>query len=151
MKTIKVTRKEILKAIRTEPLKAGTWIHDRKVTLDNGSGISLQTSVADKKCKVCAVGAVLRQKGIPDDKIFWAADSLFCDTGSSECDSDASDEGNPLQNVKDGHYMAALSSKFEQLSKRLGSGKRTRETLIRFVKRHFPKQVTVKFYVNEEQ
>jgi hypothetical protein len=123
-----ITRKEILRAIRVENLSGTYPISERY----NG-----YTVVWDDKCKVCAVGAVLRQKGIDSQDItlaFWYA------TGKSNCSKDA-DENDAL---KDQNYMAALSIKFEKLYRELGGGNRTKKALAEFVKANFPKQIKVK-------
>lgn len=118
-----IKRREILKAIRTERLKAGSFIqHSYGEYTD--------------KCKVCAVGAVLRQKGIDNNDIdtvaYWA-------TG----DGDVTEHGNFKMALAEKNYLSALSIKFEQLALKYGCGVRTRNKLCNFVKKNFPKQIKV--------
>lgn len=60
MTTVVVTKREIVEAIKTEPLLlAGGWL---KPLSDEGSDGSYDESrVKDVKCSACAVGAVLRK------------------------------------------------------------------------------------------
>lgn len=130
-----ITRKEILRAIRKEPLKAGEWIHNREVVKTDAEGTKYLDSVLDKKCKVCAVGAVLRAKGIDPDQMNDVAWSLL------GRDNDVAEGGDEKEALKDKNYLLALSIKFEKLADRLGAGKRTREKLVEFVKENFPKNI----------
>lgn len=50
MKKYKVTKKQIIEAILTEPLKAGQWFQRNNEALEKDDGM----------CEVCAVGAILR-------------------------------------------------------------------------------------------
>lgn len=134
---MRITRREILKAIRTENLKGGTWIGAR-VNKDGDT-------VSDEKCTVCAVGGVLRAKGIACDLI----DDVACDITrgfygvAPTTDDDGEEENSEFDALKQKAYMNALSIRFERLYDKYGSGKKTREKLCRFVKRHFPKTIRV--------
>lgn len=55
MKTVKITKQNLIDAIINEPLKAGDWVHQSEI---DGKFKPLA------KCKVCAVGAVLRDTGV---------------------------------------------------------------------------------------
>lgn len=118
---MRITRKEVLKAIRTENLKEGSPISDRD-------------GVLDKECKVCAVGAVLRQKGIDDESIH----STFYQVTFGTYGVDGT--GDEHKALRDKEYLGALSIKFEKLAANYGCGKRTRTRLTEFVKDNFPKQ-----------
>lgn len=129
---MRIKRSEILKAIRTEKLKAGSFIHGKDVVDEFG----YESYVTDKNCKVCAVGAVLRYKGIDSEDIDnFAGDVTGFYVGI---------EGDEFQELEDKNYLTALSVKFEKLAKKFGAGKRTRTKLVAFVKRHFPKTIAVK-------
>lgn len=114
---MEITRRDILKAIRTEKLKAGSFVEIR---------------VDEKPCKVCAVGAVLRNKGFQDQTISIIGDSLMMIYPVSS-------EGNEYEALDKKLYLNALSIKFEKLVESYGCGKRTREKLAEFVKDNFPK------------
>lgn len=126
---MRIKRSDILKAIRTEPLKPDNWIHEDHVT---------DKPLYNSSCKVCAVGAVLRQCGIPDNEISYRArfglTGVFCGV---------SKDGNLEGALEAKLYLNALSIKFERLANRLGAGKRTRKQLADFVKKNFPKQFNV--------
>ena len=130
---MRITRKEILKAIRTEKLQGGSFIEARRISNFYGRN----EYVYDSKCKVCAVGAILRQKGISDDKI---QDTAYIATFLSDVDDNGDLE--VALEVKD--YMGALSIKFERLYLSYGGGKRTKEKLAQFVKTNFPKEIRIK-------
>lgn len=126
---MKVTRKQILQAIRTEPLKAGNWIHSKGDT-------DPYLNIVDKTCKVCAVGAVLRTAGVPDIQI------RSYGFGINNSDRAISHKGDEKLELEYKNYLAALSIKFEKLARKLGAGKRTRDQLANFVKKNFPKTIT---------
>lgn len=132
---MRITRREIIRAIRTEKLIAGAFI---QVRFDD-----VECSwVKDKKCKVCAVGAVLRHKGFHNSSINDLGGLLTTDCGALR-DSDEK------ESIAQCAYMSALSIKFEKLAKRHGCGAKTKELLIKFVKTNFPLQVTLRGLPNE--
>ena len=127
---MQVTRRQILRAIRTEKLKPGSFLHEKRIR----KGFEEYDYVSDKTCKVCAVGAVLRVAGVKNELI----DSL----GYSVCKTSAIDSaGDEEASIQEGDFMGALSVKFEKLAEKHGTGKRTREKLCKFVKDNFPKKV----------
>jgi hypothetical protein len=132
---MRITRSEVLKAIRTEPLRGGQWIFPKQDR--HGQ------QVFDKTCKVCAVGGLLRTKGIPDDEISVTLnDYMFYSDGvKNGAVDECGDEKFALES-KD--YLTALSIKFEKLANKHGSGVHTRKKLAEFVKANFPKQFNVK-------
>lgn len=133
---MRITRREILKAIRTEKLRPGAFIEPKLI---NGSSV-----LEDDTCRVCAVGAVLRQKGIPSESIEDVACAIMSDDFAIEPD-DLFDSTNEFEAIKAKAYMNALSIRFERLAMKNGVGRRTREALCRFVKRHFPKSINISY------
>jgi hypothetical protein len=128
-KTKVVLKSTILKAIKVEPLKGGSWLYERDTSNPN--------------CPVCAVGATLRQIGFDNDQITDFG-SAMVDYGHC-CNSDSFDTFAAATELKEHlkarNYLHALSMKFEYLYSRLGGGKRTRKTLTKFVKENFPKRI----------
>lgn len=120
-----ITRREILKAIRTEKLKEGGFIHLNKDELGY-----------DDTCKVCAVGAVLRSAGVGNGSINIIA-QLLLEAGYY------SDEGDEHTELEAKRYLNALSVKFEKLASVYGAGKRTKDKLAIFIKKYFPKTINV--------
>ena len=129
-----ISRKDILQAIRTEPLLPGAWIHSR---FDDKKSML----VLDDECPVCAVGAVLRKAGIVSYLIATTAafnvDSAFDYLGGANVEE-------MKAALQEGAYLNALSMKFEKLAKTYGVGKRTRDRLVKFVKANFPKEIEIK-------
>lgn len=131
-----ITRRDILKAIRTEKLKAGAFIETKKKwDVTN----SVDVYYEDDTCKVCAVGAVLRQTGTSSETIEDRAYGITCQYGLTP----RGDEGDEFEAIKYNLYMNALSIRFERLAAEHGCGKKTRQKLAWFVKRHFPKTIKV--------
>ena len=132
-----ITRRDILKAIRTENLQGGSFIHGRLVEGEI-------SKVMDSYCSVCAVGAVLRNKGLEGVEIYDTACRITSGTAIIRRDS-----FNELKAIKKKKWLNALSIRFEHLVDKQSSRtngvptKKTKENLIRFVKRHFPKQIKV--------
>lgn len=125
-----VTKEEIIEAIETEPLRAGSWFYDYDHTTNF------------ETCSVCAVGAVLRRAGLKE------RDELDIDL--EVCN----DEYFGLYKLKDalscGNFMGALSIKFEDLSEQVESMDEVREKLIKFVKENFPDEVELVKYKGRE-
>lgn len=139
---MRITRREILKAIRTEKLKGDAFIHGKllpdTIVFDPTNPNRV---IYDHTCKVCAVGAVLRHKKIPDEQIEDAG------YGSIECfENYIGADGDEQKALDDKEWLLALSIKFEKLYKSYGGGKRTKEKLAAFVKRHFPKEIRVQLW-----
>lgn len=116
-----VTKKTILKAIATEPLIGGSFV--------------LSADDERKDCSVCAVGAVLRRAGMKNSEIYDFG-RVMVDSGPC-----ANREESIPEVLKDGEFLHALSLKFEAQSDRTGYGKRTRNVLANFVKKHFPHRI----------
>jgi hypothetical protein len=124
---MKITRKQVLEAIRTEKLHAGAFLRPRYEGVDR--------YMEDSRCEVCAVGAVLRHVGIPNSEINDRASNLLTVEAGWTSDSDEFEE------LEDGNFLAALSIKFEKLVKKNGGAEpKTKTSLYYFVRRHFPKE-----------
>lgn len=144
MTTVRISRNQIIKAIKKEPLK----------TLRPGNFVLLHgrnEKVKNKTCSVCAVGAVMRN-------------ALLAPTQSAKFIERAADSnngaicGDPQSELYDENYMAALSSFFELHADNirrarederidheltLKETKQLRAETLRFVKDCFPKHVDV--------
>lgn len=122
MKTT-ITKKEIIKALQTEPL-----IHQMWVKKDN------LPEVGD--CGVCAVGAVLRHCRIPNDVLDSYTNSIE-GTGSAE---------EAQRALERGDYLSALSMTFEQKSYVEAGTKAdaaSRRRAIEFVEKNFPAKIAL--------
>lgn len=136
---MRVTRKQIIKALRTEPLGAqGNFIQG-----------------TDKTCRVCAVGAVLRATYKDDDKVWRIGEELVRGTYvSGNYHPYNGYTGSEKRKVVEAacaeqaltNPLAALSSLYEYRLQKMMTTRITkalRESLVNFVKKHFPKEVTV--------
>lgn len=137
MKTITITKKQVVKALKEEPLRSGKFI---AVYNDEGERIYFYDNTPAKKlnCKVCAVGAVLRQKNLSPSEISDV--TLFLDVISRD-----SLEMLPTL-LKEKRYLEALSVKFESY---LGDDDveptyEQRRNMIRWVERNFPNRFEYK-------
>ena len=130
-----ISRRDILTAIRNEPLKRGSWVYMYGRN---------DFSEGDKRCEVCAVGAILRQGGFSNYEIDYFGGALL-NSGPISPDSSEFNESsltNGLkQLIKEKKYIHALSVKFEDQASRTGAGKITRKVLSLFVKKNFPKRI----------
>jgi hypothetical protein len=130
-----IKKSQVIKALKTEKLKRGQWFYINDY---------VSTLPPTLTCKVCAVGAVLRQvsfvKWAIKNNVNWGylGDSA---TNNSEClrGDDAKEEIELELNNK--NYLAALSNYYE-------SG-HTRKQCIEWVKKNFPKQF--KLTINTEE
>lgn len=149
MKTI--SRDLIIKAIETEPLAPGAWVDARS------------KKKSTQGCKVCAVGAVIRQclNGTdlyPTDFNFLAFDlvdgpALYKDAFDEAVrdlnddeieDLKACDDFNAVTYLLDEEkYFGALSVLFEQNAQTTLSLEEQRKVLVEFVKRTFPEEIDV--------
>lgn len=140
-----VTKKQILKAIKSEPLRGGSWVR------------SFGRDYAD--CEVCAVGAVLRNtfrkktvKRLVEDLIIGA---VICNQIFS---IDDYWPGATRQLKREKNYMGLLSVKFEYLWANHVTGHcddngdwvyvgvdTVRKKLSKFVQEHFPNKVTFEY------
>jgi hypothetical protein len=125
MKQVTFTRAEVLRAVRYEPLQRGTWIQGKR---------------ADRKikarCKVCAVGAVIRRK--LRKAIDYNEFTDICRAVTNNEGATALYERDPrIQRALDRKkYLLALSQFFESLDS--DDEKDIRKELVTFVKSNFP-------------
>ena len=123
-----ITRRMVLKALRTEPLAHGRFWHE-----DN-QNLSLAVKPS---CRVCAVGAVLRQASFEKSFLDYPQMNI-----GQEATRDKFVSGDINALLKEKNYLGALSSYFENFDTRNGfykdATKVTRKKCISFVKRKFP-------------
>lgn len=86
-----ITKEEVIEALQKEQLAAGDWIE--------------YWSRPD--CHVCAVGAVLRKKGIPNSRI--SREAVRVTNEDSVCVASTQEA------LDAGHWLTALSRFFEQM------------------------------------
>lgn len=164
---MKVTKKQIIQAIQTEPLRSGQWIFMN----DEGTN--------GKSCPVCAVGAVLRRAGIDPRFLDDVATSNARNAAASRIVYISNTDGEETQydfhtapkKLKQAFMndriaqvktdpLGALSSLFEELGESFTGTytspngneytrwnpnrlQQTRKILTEFVKNHFPKTVWI--------
>jgi hypothetical protein len=144
MKTLKsISRKTILKAIKKEPLRAGEWVDKSDLkTVGN--------------CHVCAVGAVLRTAGLPNNQIGNSAWNLMAGANPVTWGDDHMIAEEAAQIAKEGNHLAALSAYFEGIVRNYDIRTKdygdvfaipnrampvVRRKLRRFVLKNFPKRI----------
>lgn len=125
---MKIKRAQILKALRTEPLRQGHFVES-----------DLLPEIGT--CNVCAVGAVLRSAGVPDRAINGVAVQPQV-IGFADCCFDSSNKAEQklelAEDLAERRYLAALSKVFEAAPKRTAKAQ-----AIAFVKKHFPKEIRI--------
>lgn len=125
-----ITRRQVLQAIESEPLRFGSWIDDE--------------SLDDPKCSVCVVGGTLRRAGIVPEKIGLIAgiNCIYAVNGSLVAEA-----------LADKRYLDALSCYFEGClnphayscpSKYSDATPDHRARLRKFVLTNFPVKFTIK-------
>jgi len=168
---LNVTRKQVLQAIRTEPLRGNKWFHIKR---DDITGGVVPFRKADKKltnnskCAVCAVGGILdcalgKKEEVGPLSDFAAAIVTNATVESFANEFAGNTRGLKLTNTRDpeklfkiatlaskqGLHLSALSMLFEGLfsQKRFRTpktklaNKRLRKILAKFVKQNFPKRL----------
>lgn len=97
---MKITRKQVLMAVRYEPLTSGNWVKFN----DDG-----------KPCGVCAVGATLRKCGIADKNISPLASNIYSSTDEyvNSFEEPVTDAKLVRKHLSHKNYLAALSCYFE--------------------------------------
>lgn len=125
MKRKYITKQTILKAIKTEPLKPGSFV------LLEGDLVS-----DDPSCSVCAVGAVLRKAGMNNNRINRFGIKLV---DYNSCSSSSVYRLPALLEEK--RYLHALSVKYENLARVFRDLTFVRRELSKFVKKHFPSRI----------
>lgn len=135
VKTIKLTKAQVLKALATEPLKATAWVETK--------------GKSKKVCNVCAVGAVFHKAGLGPKAIDQCAQDLYLSGSDTATESDLD------KAIDEGKYLSALSMKFETLARKLADvlgltdtadltkeqTKLLKPVLIKWVKDNFPTQL----------
>lgn len=140
---MKFTRRQIIAALRTEPLEAGQWIKvdDLSCSIDFEDNIKAAKSLTN--CTVCAVGSVLRKNTTLSAKQITQRLSLIQAYSEFNCDSSAS-MTDIVYLLKNEDYLMALSAYFEStIPDKARYGKRHRERLVKFVKDNFPTQIEI--------
>lgn len=149
-----VTKKQIIHAIKTEPLISGFWIRPKYIG-------------TEKDCPVCAVGAVLRAAGANALEIDDYGSNLVAYHDGVAGKVRAEGLRLSVYQAKNGDYMAALSTRFEAiaddnycdleppptvLDRDIGTpdftnlkyaSNKVRRNLVKFVEKHFPNKVTL--------
>lgn len=129
-----ISKKDILKAINTEPLAYGEWVKMDK----DGSGWPTIIS-SDKNCSVCAVGSILRQAGLTNKRIHDFGFEML--HHGSVTANDPYLEHSLKDALKNKEYLHALSIKFENQANKIGVNKRTRSALTKFIEVNFPNRI----------
>lgn len=123
-----ITKKDVVKALESEPLVSGDWFGD----------------LGQKHCNVCAVGAVLRKVSFEKWLIkidmggyVWEIAKIFGWT-LRDASTDATITAFAL--IKRKRYMEALSNKFERMTINPPDviNDTKRKKLISWVKKYFP-------------
>jgi len=128
---MKATKKEIIKALATEPLAGGQWIN----------GI---------KCRSCAIGSFMKSHFEIDEDVsnFCAEIVTYCQF-SAHLDSDhILWENKLIEMINDSLYLSALSSYFERITINRAQRIPTDEDifeLINFVEAEFPDAIDLKW------
>jgi len=119
-----ITKEKVIKAIKTEPLIVNYFVERDKYS----------NIVTNPNCSVCAVGAVFRASGMSNTEI----DDVTSDPQENICSTSI---GRIEDLLKSKLYLNALSVKFEYLASKYGTGKRTRNELVKFVEENFPYRI----------
>jgi hypothetical protein len=149
-----VTKRQIIKAIKTQPLKPGRWVHSSLYNLKFKNNV---------KCPVCAVGAILDMSvGAIFNRLDLICLALDLMTYTHLDNSNFYDGShfNPRkqdhlirkakERLIEGTYLSALSGLYEGLSRIPGmkikkgfSNAKLRGILIDFVRKNFPDKLTI--------
>lgn len=144
---VEITKEQVIKALKTEPLKAGNWI-----TLGRSGPDGEWIEYDDSSCPVCAVGAVLRNT--LDEKKYRITDAAwYIFDGGQGGDPTLrvhSDNESDLLASLNGPHIVRLSQYFEglwSLARKRGRNwdlsrhqiYRIRKKMIAFVESTFPK------------
>lgn len=140
MTTIEVSKKDIIKALETEPkLFSGAWALTKR---RSDAGLA-RIKVADD-CRVCAVGAVMRSVLAPTQPAKAIVRAALAATDGAQALTYAD---YAKVELRAGRPMAALSCVFEFAELRRGwfdkEGEAGRAAATAFVKEHFPKRIRI--------
>lgn len=97
-----VTKRQVIKALEKEFLIAGFFVFNDQMTTVG-------------TCGVCAVGAVLRSRGLENDRIYKL--TSWWQNGCSIAQESAAEPEKIPELLEKGDYMSALSTKFEDMLK----------------------------------
>lgn len=168
---INLTKRQVIKALRTEPLMAGEFFHkySNYTYDDDGNAIEIKYN-NNNNCAVCAVGCLLNSSKLGEDvmagknklslgKLDQIARNLTEDVVFKDEDGDVMSlsaltvtgvVNMAREKAKDGQYLSALSSLFEALSVRDGyttskdlANYRLVNILVNFVKAEFPSKLVL--------
>ncbi len=119
-----ITKAQVIIALKKEPLTRGSFFGAIKTT--------------KKKCDVCAVGAILRYISFET----WAHDNGYerDRLGYIITNKEATSQ-DTKRLIKEKNYLGALSCYFED--------NHTKKQCIAFVKKHFPKKLTLEIKEDE--
>lgn len=132
MKDIVVTKEQIIKALKAEPLKQGRWILEDGLTAINN-------------CQVCAVGAVLRHLNLPNNEVSEIAIDL--DRYKHSPDNEPEEYTReqylahhvPALFTDDTQWLSAISGIFESAS----SASEGKKDVIDFVKKYVTRPLII--------
>jgi hypothetical protein len=136
VKKITITRREVIRAIKLEPLRSGNWV--RPV-----DGAHRDLKPRKGVCTVCVVGGLLRRT-LKFKSMFQMNDvcDLLTSKGQIACDAYESDEVVTTE-LSEGRYLNALSCKFELLCEGGLLMDEVRKQLITWVKESLPESFTI--------
>ena len=119
-----ITKAQVIIALKKEPLTRGSFFGGIKRT--------------KKKCEVCAVGAILRYISFET----WAHDIGYnINRVAYALTNQIATCQDPKGLIKEKNYLGALSCYFED--------NHTKKQCIAFVKKHFPKKLTLEIKEDE--
>jgi len=118
---MKITRSDVLRAIAKEPLKPGAYV--RSDGKDPGD------------CSVCAVGAVLRYKGLHNDRLQSAGDYVTQGKAVIDFAPGRSWHTTVETELEKKNYLGALSCFYEKIAP---SRSRIRDRLRKWVQENLP-------------
>lgn len=147
-KQITITKKNILDALKYEPLASGCWVAPADENDYNFSGKRIDQVEA---CKVCAVGGTFRRKLAKSapEMTFSDLRVISSDAALNSGDCSGTVVGTPKlrklhlaevrTQLKGKAYIRALSNRFEWLMKHYPT-KKVRVILSAWVKKNFPEK-----------
>lgn len=126
---MRITKKQIIKALKTEPLERGHWVQNRSLPYKG-------------TCNVCAVGAVLRHAGLANSAIHVLGFGLkFAGFDAAprlpRANENAISVGRTA--LEAGQWLVGLSYVFESAH----TDEDGRKRAIAFVEEHFPESVVL--------
>lgn len=141
---VEITKEQVIKALKTEPLKAGNWI-----TLGRSGPDGEWIEYDDSSCPVCAVGAVLRNT--LDEKKYRITDAAWYIFTGQNTIGQGDTELELLESLT-GPHIVRLSQYFEglwSLARKRGRNwdlsrhqiYRIRKKMIAFVEKNFPESI----------